>query len=226
MIAHTAMPHAAMLPTLIDYAMSVTLVLAILMLGVRKLSARVFLYALQSLALVLALVFIGMLNHSAQAFWVAACTVLGKCVIIPWVLTLVLQKVRMKKEVESVYTLPTTMLMGGGLILLAHYLTFLLFPQEGRLFSEVFSVGASLVLIGLMVMMTFKKAFTQILGLYVLDNGIFCLTLATVFEMPLMIEMGILFELLLGVLVLGLFVYRIKQSFDTVNVDYLKELHD
>lgn len=209
-----------------DYLMSVTLVLAILMLGARKLQTRVLLFTLQSLALVLALTCIGLQHHSNQALWVAVCTLIGKCVVIPWVLMLVLQKVRMKKEVETIYTLPTTMLLGGGLILFGHYLTYLLFPQENHLFNEVFSVGVSLVFIGLMIMMTFKKAFTQILGLYVLDNGIFCLTLATVFEMPLMIEMGILFELLLGVLVLGIFVYRIKQSFDTVNVDYLKELHD
>ena len=210
----------------IDYLMSVTLVFAILMLGARKLKTRVLLFTLQSLGLVLALIFIGLQHHSSQAIWVAACTLLGKCGIIPWVLMQVLQRVRMNKEVETIYTLPTTMLLGAGLILFAHYLTYLLFPQEGHLFSEVFSVGVSLVFIGLMIMMTFKKAFTQIVGLYVLDNGIFCLTLATVFEMPLMIEMGILFELLLGVLVLGIFVYRIKQSFDTVNVDYLKELHD
>lgn len=217
---------SAILPTLIDYVMSFTLVLSVLLLGARKLKTKVFLFTLQSLGLVLALILIGLLQHSTQAFWVAAFTLIGKCMVIPWVLTLVLQKVRMKKEVESFFTLPTTMLIGGGLILVAHYLTSSLFAQEGHLFSEVFSVGVSLVFIGLMMMMTFKKAFTQVLGLYVLDNGIFCLTLATVFEMPLMIEMGILFELLLGVLVLGVFVYRIKQSFDTVNVDYLKELHD
>jgi len=219
-------PHIEFWSSPIDYVMSITLVLAVLLLGVRKLKTRVLLFTLQSLGLVLALTFIGLMHHSEQALWVAGCTLVGKCIVIPWVLTQVLRKVRMKKEVESIYTLPTTMLLGGGLILLAHYLTYLLFPHEGHLFNEVFSVGVSLVFIGLLIMMTFKKAFTQILGLYILDNGIFCLTLATVFEMPLMIEMGILFELLLGILVLGVFVYRIKQSFDTVNVDYLKELHD
>lgn len=219
MIANTSLLSP---PT--DYLMSVTLVFSILLLGARKLKTKVFLFTLQSLSLVLALVFIGLLHHRVQAFWIAALTLFGKCLIIPWVLALVLRKVRMKKEVESYFTLPTTMLIGSALILLAYYLTTLLFVQENHLFHEVFSVGVSLVFIGLMMMMTFKKAFTQVLGLYVLDNGIFCLTLATVFEMPLMIEMGILFELLLGVLVLGVFVYRIKQSFDTVNVDYLKEL--
>ena len=57
-----------------------------------------------------------------------------------------------------------------------------------------------------------------------MDNGIFCLTLATVFEMPLIMEMGILFELLLGILVLGVMVARIHQHFDSVNIDELQEL--
>ena len=183
-------------------------------------------FALQSLGLSLILCLLGLLHGSPHAIWGSVMTALGKGLVVPWVLLQVLRKVPMKKNVESYFTLPTAMLIGGGLILLAHYLTDQLFLGEEHLFNEVFSVGVSLVFIGMMMMMTFKKAFTQVVGLYVLDNGIFCLTLATVFEMPLIIEMGILFELLLGVLVLGLFVSRIKQSFDTVNVDYLKELHD
>ena len=214
----------AFLPQTIDYLLSFVLVISILMLGARKLQAKVYLFAFQSLLLTLVLVCHGIMHNSQDAIWTALLILLGKFILIPTALFRVLAVVPMSKKVESFFTVPTGMLIGGVLILLSHYLTSTLFPRADHLFQEVFSVGTALVFIGLLMMMSFKKAFTQILGLYVMDNGIFCLTLATVFEMPLIMEMGILFELLLGILVLGVMVARIHQHFDTVNIDELQEL--
>jgi hydrogenase-4 component E len=219
------MSHTSVfLLNVIDFLLSFTMLLSVLMLGVRRLKTRIILLGTQSLMLVLMLTSVGLLHHSHHALWVALFTLLGKCMMIPAVLFWVVHKVPMRKQLEAFLTPPTAMLIGGSLVLLAHYLTNILFQHEAHLFIGVFSVGVSLVFIGLMIMMNFKKAITQIIGLYVLDNGIFCLTLATVFEMPLIIEMGILFELLLGVLVLSALVSRIKVYFDTVNIDELQAL--
>jgi hydrogenase-4 component E len=211
-------------PQAIEYLLLLVLVVSILILGARRLHAKVYLFALQSLFLTLVLVCHGITHHSQEAIWTALLILLGKFILIPTALFKVLDVVPMSKKVESYFTVPTGMIIGGVLILLSHYLTSALFPLADPLFKEVFSVGTALVFIGLLMMMSFKKAFTQILGLYVMDNGIFCLTLATVFEMPLIMEMGILFELLLGILVLGVMVARIHQHFDSVNIDELQEL--
>jgi hydrogenase-4 membrane subunit HyfE len=208
----------------LSYLIPLILVLTILMLGCRRLNTMVRLYIFQSLGLVLLTLGIGLGNHSAHAYGVAGLTFLGKCVLIPMVLLKVIRKVRMEPEVETYVSLPTSMLLGGGLILLSYAL------MPGDLFlhlgfmNELLKAGIAVVLCGLFVMITRKKAFTQVMGLYVMDNGIFCLTLATIFEMPTIIEMGVFFELLLGALILGILVYRIKQSFDSVNVANLKNL--
>ena len=212
------------IPQLIDYLLSLVLVISILLLGARRLPQKVYLFALQSLFLTLILVCLGIMHNSQQALLTAFLILAGKFILIPSALFKVLEKVPMNKKVESYFTIPTGMMIGGLLILLSHYLTATLFPQANHLFTGVFSVGSALVFIGLFMMMTFKKAFTQILGLYVMDNGIFCLTLATVFEMPMIIEMGMLFELLLGILVLGVMVARIHRHFDSTNIDELQEL--
>ncbi len=214
----------AYIPQIIDYLLSLVLVISILLLGARRLPQKVYLFALQSLFLTLILVGLGIMHHSQQALLTALLILGGKFILIPSALFKVLEKVPMNKKVESYFTIPTGMIIGGLLILLSHYLTASLFPQADHLFIGVFSVGSSLVFIGLFMMMTFKKALTQILGLYVMDNGIFCLTLATVFEMPMIIEMGMLFELLLGILVLGVMVARIHRHFDSTNIDELQEL--
>lgn len=209
---------------LASYLIPFILVSGILLLGCRRLESTVRLYIFQSLMLSLLALFLGIIVKSHHAFWVAGLSILVKCVIIPWILLNVIKKVRMKREVETYVSLPTSMLLGGLLILLSYGLIPSLPLGHGEVFDQALKAGISLVLMGLFMMMSRKKAFTQIMGLYVLDNGIFCLTISSIFEMPLMIEMGILFELLLGALVMGIMVYRIKQSFDTVNVVHLKNL--
>jgi hydrogenase-4 component E len=197
-------------------------------MGCRRLETSVHFYTAQSFVLVLLAILTGLLGNSAHPYWVAGISLVGKCILIPKILLLVIQKVKMKREVETYISLPTSMLIGGILILLSyHFIPSLPTNLSGEnivTLNEILKAGVSLVLIGLFLMITRKKAFNQILGLYVLDNGIFCLTIATIFEMPFVIEMGLFFELLLGAMVMGILVYRIKQSFDTVNVVHLKNL--
>lgn len=208
----------------VSYLVPFILVSGILLLGCRRLDLKVHLYAFQSLLLTLLAFVLGVITHNHHTFWVAGLTFMGKCLVIPWIFRKVIERVRMKREVESYVSLPTSMLIGGLLILLSYYLIPSLPLGHGGVFDQVLKAGVSLVLMGLFIMMNFKKAFTEILGLYVLDNGVFCLTIGSIFEMPLIIEMGIAFELLLGAMVMGIFVYRIKKSFDTVNVAHLKNL--
>lgn len=209
---------------LLPYLVPFILVSGVLLLGCRRLEYTVRLYAFQSLLLSLLALGLGILLKSPHAFWVAGLSIGVKCILIPRVLLTVIKKVQMKREVETYVSLPTSMMLGGVLIMLSYGLIPPLPLGHGETFDQALKAGIALVLMGLFMMMSRKKAFTQVLGLYVLDNGIFCLIISSIFEMPLMIEMGILFELLLGALALGMMVYRIKQSFDTVNVVHLRNL--
>lgn len=207
-----------------SYLIPFILVSGILLLGCRRLESTVRLYTFQSLLLSVLALLLGLTLKSHHTFWIVSLSILVKCVIIPWILLNIIKKVQMKREVETYVSLPTSMLLGGLLIILSYGLIPALPLGHGEVFDQALKAGISLVLMGIFMMMTRKKAFTEIMGLYMLDNGIFCLTISSIFEMPLMIEMGILFELLLGALAMGIMVYRIKQSFDTVNVVHLKNL--
>lgn len=210
--------------SLIPYLIPILLVTNILMLGCRRLEKNIQLYTFQSYCLVLLILSVGMLTHSHHSLWVALLTLLGKCILIPKILMTVIRKVEMKREVETFISLPTSMLLGGGLILLSYHLMPNLQLGELAILNEVLKAGVAIALIGLFIMVTRKKAFTEVLGLFVIDNGLFCMITATVFEMPLIIEMGFVFELLLGAMAMGLLVYRVKETFNTVNVTHLRNL--
>ena len=211
---------------LIGYIIGVVLVISILMTGCRRLETMVRLFVFQSFGLVLITLLAGVLHHDSGTYLICGISFLGKCFLIPWILMFVLQKVQIEREVQSYISLPTSMLIICGLIAFIFEVTSNIgFAKEVHVLSTgLLSTSISMILIGLFIMMTRKKAFTQIMGLYVMENGIFALTTDTIFEMPLAVEMGVFFDLLIGVLVMGIWVYRIKQSFDTINVEELQKL--
>jgi hydrogenase-4 component E len=81
-----------------------------------------------------------------------------------------------------------------------------------------------MILIGLFIMMTRKKGVTQIVGLLTMENGLFLSGLSITYGMPLIVEVGIFFDILVAAMILGVFVYRINQTFETINVDALRSL--
>ena len=209
---------------LTSYIIGIILVISILMTGCRRLETMVRLFVFQSFGLVLITLFAGIFNHSPGTLIVSGITFLGKCFVIPWILMLVLEKVQINREVETYISLPTSMLIICGLIALV-FETNIGVSKEVQILSKgLLSTSISMILIGLFIMMTRKKAFAQIMGLYVIENGILALTINTIFEMPLVVEMGVFLDLLIGTLVMGIWMYRIKQSFDTINVEELRRL--
>lgn len=208
------------------YTIGTVLVISILMTGCRRLETMVHLFVLQSFGIILVTFFAGIINKNEGVFTLCGVALAAKCFLIPWILMFVLQRIQIKREVETYISLPTSMLIICSVIALVFQLTSQIgIGSEIKVMSTgLLSTSISMILIGLFIMMTRKKAFIQIMGLYVMENGIFALTVDTIFEMPLIVEMGVFLDLLVGVLVMGLLLYRIKQSFDTINVEELKTL--
>ena len=209
------------LEQLSGYAIGVVLVVSILMSGCHRLETMVRLFVIQSFGLILILLFAGLINNNSGTITFCAITFLAKCILIPLILLKVLENIHINRQIETYIGLPTSMLI---CCILTAFI-FEAIPNIGIekeihvLSSGLLSSSISMIVIGLFIMMTRKKAFAQILGLYVMENGIFALTINTIFEMPQIVEMGIFLDLLIGALVMGVWVYRIKQSFETINVE-------
>lgn len=213
-----------LMQNMFGFLIAMLVLITIIMTGSRRLKTMVRLFTLQSFCLVLIVLISGISSHKTDIFFIAGITFLGKCILIPWILVLVLSKVQIRKEVETYVSLPVSMLLVCGLTALIFYLATNIGIEKEILSLEILTASIALILIGLFIMMTRKKAIAQILGLYVMENGIFALAIGTIFEMPMVVEMGIFLDLLIGAMVMGIWVYRIKQSFDTINVEELQKL--
>jgi hydrogenase-4 component E len=212
---------------LIDIFAAAILVTAFLVVSSRSLGFYIRLFALQSLFLgiVALLVVVG---YGETHILIAAILTIGiKAIAIPIVLTRMIERIHVQKEIDFSINITASLLLCGGMVILADSVAqSILGSQRGNApaVSRVLSVSIALMLIGLFIMTTRKKALTQIIGLLTMENGVFLSGLSITYGMPLIVEVGIFFDILIAVLILGVFVFRINKTFETISIDTLRSL--
>jgi hydrogenase-4 component E len=203
---------------------AVFLFITVLMIAAAKRTATcIALFAAQCAIITAQIIAQAFLHRSAEAFAVAAMVLIVKVIAIPYALVRITRRLKVSPTVSASTTPGQSIFIAAALILLA----FLVVQPYARAFaldSEMLSAATAIVLTGGFLMVSRRKALMQVIGLLVLENGIFLAALTTTFGMPLVIEMGIFFDLLMCVLLLGLFVFRIRETFEHVDVSKLRRL--
>lgn len=195
----------------------------LLIAAAKRTAACIALLAVQCAVITAQIVALGFVHRSGEAFVVAAMVLLVKVIAIPYALVRISRRLKVTPNVSASTTPGQSIFIAAGLILLA----FLVVQPYARAFaldSEMLAAATAIVLTGGFLMVSRRKALMQVIGLLVLENGIFLAALTTTFGMPLVIEMGIFFDLLMCVLLMGVFVFRIRETFDHVDVSRLRRL--
>ena len=163
----------------------------------------------------------------ARHLWIAAILVLViKGVAIPRVLAQTLARLKSSEDVEPFIPIPAAMLLCGGLVVLAFGETRTLFGTTGTVLASCLPISVATTLVGLLMMVVRRKALLQIVGLVIIENSIFLAAISLTYGMPLVVEMGVLLDVLVAVAVLGMFVPRIEQSFESADTSRLTSLRD
>ena len=212
---------------LIDIFAAAILVTAFLIVSSRSLVFYIRLFALQSffLGVVALLVVLG--YGETHILIAAVLTIAIKAIAIPVVLTRVIDRIHVQKEIRFSISITASLLLCGGIVILADSVaqSILRSPNaDSSAVSRVLSVSIAMMLIGLFIMMTRRKALTQIVGLLTMENGVFLSGLSITYGMPLIVEIGIFFDILVAVLILGVFVFRINKTFESISIDSLRSL--
>lgn len=187
------------------------------------------LLALQSIALGLLALAVGFYADAPHIYVVAFITLALKGAVIPWVLLYVMDKIKTDKEVEPLVSIPLSLILCGGLTIVAFYITEPIVFGAGAIDTitkNCLAISLAVVLIGFFTMISRKKAITQIMGLLTMENGLFLAAISVTYGMPLIVELGIFFDVLVVVIIMGLFAFRINQTFDSVDTTILRRLRD
>jgi hydrogenase-4 component E len=200
------------------------LVSAYLMVGQKALFTTIRLYGLQSLLLAIVATTIAIAESRPELFVTAALTVVLKTILIPWFLMRTVDRIGIHREIEPFLNVPVSLLICLGLTVVGYRVSTGFEEGAQQVTHHLIGVALSLLLIGLFLMVTRKKAITQILALLTVENAVFLVAVGVTTGMPLIVEFGIAFDVMLAVLVLGILVQRIVGRFESMDVSRLSNL--
>ncbi|MEI7769020.1 MAG: hypothetical protein WCI67_03475 [Chloroflexales bacterium] len=205
---------------------SLVLLLGVILLWRRSLHAYVVAFRWQSAVLAGLFVLVGFFGSDPELYGVAAVFIVLKVIMLPRYLSRLEQQVSAARETRPYVNTATSLIVAGLLVLLAYAVTRPLvlastLPTRGGL-----PLAMGLVFIGLFVTISRKSALTQVVGFLVMENGIALLAVLGTFGIPLIVELGVFLDVLMGFLVMQVFIYHIHGTFESIDVQQLNQLKD
>jgi hydrogenase-4 component E len=186
-----------------------------------SLAAQVRMFAVQSGILAALAGVVAYFGGRGELFGVAVVFAIIKVVVIPSVLNRTVARIGMQKAVGPYLGTSTTLAVCGVLVVIAFSVTAPLTRANTLPTAEGIPLAFAGVLIGFFTTVNRRRALTQILGFLMLENSIFMIALLATYGVPLIVELGVFLDVLVAVLILEVFVYRIKENFDSIDVKQL-----
>jgi hydrogenase-4 component E len=177
-------------------------------------------FAAHSLVLAVAVGWQAYIQDAPHLFITAAIAVVLKVGIIPAAFFQMIRRLGIHRDVETVVGIGPTMLAGMGLVALSIVLMLRVTETAGVLAREDLAFALAVILLGLLMMVTRRNAISQVIAFMSIENGLI-LAAAGAQGMPLVVEISIAFSVLVALIVIGIFLFRIRERFDTVDVQAL-----
>jgi hydrogenase-4 component E len=182
-----------------------------------RLYALLNIYALHALVLALSVAWQAFVQDAPHLYVTAAIALVFKAIVIPVSLHRIIVRLGIHRAIEKVVGVGPTMLLGMGLVALSMVVMLRVTAESDPLAREDLAFALSVVLLGLLMMVTRRNAVSQVVGFMSLENGL-VLAATGAKGMPLVVEISIAFSILIAFIVIGIFLFRIRERFDTVDV--------
>jgi hydrogenase-4 membrane subunit HyfE len=200
--------------TIVDDLGALLLFTMILILAAAQIYRAIYAVAAQSLLIAVAAGVLATATGNADLWVIAGVTLAVKAISLPWVLLWVVRRMNVRREVEPVIPVALTLALAVMVVVMAFHLSTSLGPVRQAITGNALPVGIALTLLGVLVMATRKTALHQMVGLFASENGIFFTAMAVTRGMPLIIEIGVILDVILAVLVMAIMVLRVRSTVD------------
>jgi hydrogenase-4 component E len=211
---------------IINFLAAILLLVSFAMLSQRRILSLIHLYTLQGLTLVSANVVLGYVTADVHLYISAALTLVLKVGLIPWILYRLVQRLNVKTDVEPLLNIPATLLIGIVLVIIAFNVASPISQLASSVARGTLGIALACVLLSFMMMITRAKAIPQVIGFLSMENGLFFAAAAATNGMPMIVELGIGLDVLVGILILGVFMFQIREQFDSLDIHHLEKLKD
>ena len=222
----TALLTPALVGQIINLFAAVLLLVSFAMLAQRRILSLIDLFAAQGLVLCLSTAFVAWATGQTHLYWSAGLTFVLKVLLLPWILHRLIRRLDVKWDVETLINIPTTMLVGLVLVILAFNLAQPVSELAGTVTRGTLGIALAAVLLAFLMMITRSKAVPQVIGFLAMENSLFFAATAATYGMPMVVELGIALDVLVGVIILGVFFFQIRERFDSLDIHHLEKLKE
>lgn len=202
------------------------LLISFAMLSRRRTQRLITLYAWQGAILFLSTCLVAWDAGLTELWYSAALTLILKVVAMPWILHRLIQRLGAQWDNEPLVNIPVTMLAGLVLVIFAFGLAQPISMMATTITRHTIGVALAVILLSFLMMITRRKAITQVIGFLAMENGLFFAATSATYGMPMVIELGIALDLLVAVFILGVFFFQIREQFDSLDLHHLESLRE
>jgi len=211
---------------LINLLAAVLLLLAFAMLAQRRVLTLINLFAAQGFALACSTAIVAYATHQSHLYGSSVLTLVLKVFLLPWLLHRLINQLDVRWEFESLINVPTTMIIGIVLVVFAFNLAVPISQLASTVTRSTLGIAMASVLLSFLMMITRRKAIPQVIGFLAMENGLFFAATSATYGMPMVVELGIALDVLVGTLILGVFFFQIREQFDSLDLKHLEKLKE
>lgn len=209
-----------------SFLAALVLLAAFGMLVQKRVYGLIHLFAWQGLFLSINTAIVGFIASRHHLYISSLLTLTLKVVLLPYILHVLIHRLKIHKEIESVVNIPMTMLIGVALVIFSYYLTAPIRELSTLVTRSTLAVALATVMIGLLMMITRRHAVTQIIGFLAMENGLFFAATSATYGMPLVVELGVALDILIAAFIFGIFFFHIHTTFDSLDVEQMARLKE
>ena len=209
---------------LVNLLAAFLLLIAFAMLSQRRILTLIRLFAWQGAALTASTLIVAYTTGQVHLYFSAALTLLLKVLLIPWVLHRLIDRLQIRWDVETLINIPATMLIGIGLVIFAFALAAPISELANTLTRATLGIAMASVLLSFLMMIVRRKAVPQVIGFLAMENSLFFAATSATYGMPLVVELGVALDVLVGTFIFGIFFFHIRDQFDSLDIRHMEKL--
>jgi hydrogenase-4 component E len=202
------------------------LLLAFAMLSQRRVVGLVDLLALQGALLCAATLLLAWRTGEHHLYLSALLTLTLKVAFLPWLLHRLIRRLGVYWDSEPLINIPGTMLLGLLIVIFSFGLAQPIAALASTATRNGIGIAVAVVLLSFLTMITRRKAMAQVIGFLSMENGLFFGAMSATYGMPMIVELGVALDVLVAMLVLGVFFFQIREQFDSLDLHHLESLRE
>jgi len=211
---------------IVNLLAALLLLISFAMLSQRRILTLIHLFAWQGAALAASTLIVAYSTGQTHLYFSAALTIGLKVLLIPWVLHRLIDRLNVRWDVETLINIPTTMLVGIALAIFAFALAAPISQLANTITRSTLGIALASVLLSFLMMIVRRKAVPQVIGFLAMENGLFFAATSATYGMPLVVELGVALDVLVGTFIFGIFFFHIREQFDSLDIRHMETLKE